>query len=327
MNRFDDIVKYYFDHHLSDMNSERFWNIYGRKEKMALASFEERTKDNSKAFFGANLLFDMLHGQHMSFYAWNLLYNNKVSNQPLCDYLALSSSYLLTDLFESDHPIKKLYVPLQEQGVIMLNLMACDRFDIIKAAYPAMMNAVQNGELFRSTLSNYDNKTYTGVLPDPQKMGVLAYGIAAAMHNQQIDWDSMGLPNDRFYVDFVKEALNSTDEKQLSEWLTELCDNHLRWCARPESRTHEDESGLLGYEIDKSEVSLWPFEYQAVKNYRRLKGLSTPDIDHPLLKTPMAIEHRADFSQWKAPEWFFPLWEELAKVEPKVAFVPALFKS
>lgn len=61
----------------------------------------------------------------------------------------------------------------------------------------------------------------------PQKTIVLAIEMLASEHKQTVDWQLHGIPVERFYYDFVKEALYSQDEAVLKEWLAELCDCHL----------------------------------------------------------------------------------------------------
>lgn len=72
-------------------------------------------------------------------------------------------------------------------------------------------------------------------------------------------------------------------------------------------------------------LALWPFEYQAVKNWRARQGLSTPMIEHPLMNSPMTTANCPDFSQWQRPEWFNPLVDFLAQRRPELAFLRHLF--
>ncbi len=71
----------------------------------------------------------------------------------------------------------------------------------------------------------------------------------------------------------------------------------------------------------------WPFEYQAVKNFRSRHGLSTPMIDHPLLKTPMAIDHRPDMVGWldNMPEIYHHITDELININPELKVIYDLF--
>lgn len=161
------------------------------------------------------------------------------------------------------------------------------------------------------------------VPPTPQRLGVLAIEMMASEYKQTIDWHSVNIPTDPFYVRFCQEALYEKDENIVKEWLVELCDNHLKWASL---FLDNNKSSITGHEIEQPVLLLWPFEYQAVKNFRARHGLTTPEIAHPLLKTPMAIDHRPDFNQWQKPEWFQPVMDKLKEANPALAFLPDLFK-
>ncbi len=53
---------------------------------------------------------------------------------------------------------------------------------------------------------------------------------------------------------------------------------------------------LAVYEIEATGTLLWPFEYQAVKKFRATWSSRQKLIIH-WPKTPLAIEHQADFSK------------------------------
>ena len=149
--------------------------------------------------------------------------------------------------------------------------------------------------------------------------------MMASERKQTIDWASANIPVDPFYQRFCQEALYSTDEQELTYWLTKLCDNHLEWTSL--FLDNAVKQPATGYEIDDEMLLLWPFEYQAVKNFRARHGLSTPEIDHPLLKTPMAIDHRPNFALWQKPEWFDGLVDKVTEINPELNFVREWFKS
>ncbi|MCT7057254.1 hypothetical protein M1752_26390, partial [Salmonella enterica subsp. enterica serovar Sandiego] len=97
--------------------------------------------------------------------------------------------------------------------------------------------------------------------------------------------------------------LLSSDDELVRTGLITLCDKHLEWTDFHNSDKH---CCLTGYEIQRQDLLLWPFEYQAVKNWRARQGLSTPMIEHPLMNSPMTTANCPDFSQWQRPEWFNP---------------------
>ncbi|TRR18954.1 hypothetical protein DNP52_24595, partial [Salmonella enterica subsp. enterica serovar Panama] len=113
-----------------------------------------------------------------------------------------------------------------------------------------------------------------------------------------------------------------SDDELVRTGLITLCDKHLEWTDFHNSDKH---CCLTGYEIQRQDLLLWPFEYQAVKNWRARQGLSTPMIEHPLMNSPMTTANCPDFSQWQRPEWFNPLVDFLAQRRPELAFLRHLF--
>ncbi|EPJ3766720.1 hypothetical protein NPI25_004219, partial [Providencia stuartii] len=159
----------------------------------------------------------------------------------------------------------------------------------------------------------------------PQKLGVLAIEMLASEKNQTIDWESAGIPIDPFYQRFCQEALYNENHDVVAQWLITLCDKHIEWSAL--FADNENEQSSTGYEIDMEILLAWPFEYQAVKNFRARHGLTTPIIDHPLLKTPMAIDHRPDMVGWKQnmPAIYDQIIDDLISINPELQVIHKLF--
>ncbi|HGN1943410.1 TPA: hypothetical protein ACKRW2_001765 [Providencia stuartii] len=159
----------------------------------------------------------------------------------------------------------------------------------------------------------------------PQKLGVLAIEMLASEKNQTIDWESAGIPIDPFYQRFCQEALYNENHDVVAEWLITLCDKHVEWSALFGINT--DEQSSTGYEIDMEILLAWPFEYQAVKNFRARYGLTTPIIDHTLLRTPMAIEHRPDMVGWKQtmPAIYNQIIDDIITINPELKVIHTLF--
>lgn len=309
MSRYDEVSNYYYNENNAEMDTKRYLDLLSDSYELYL---EELDVNPQELFFPARFLFSYVSQRHIYYYSWQLTFKNKTDNQMLCDFIAFESMGLFCEYASYPGHVDNFKVPLSRQGSAILSLLACHRNDIAEHCYPFILDGLKSmtpGKLGELKV---------------QKLGVLAIEMLASDKKQAINWDSLQIPFDRFYRDFVKEALYSKDENILTNWLIALCDNHLKWCALENS--YDNESPLLGYEIEEDYQLLWPFEYQAVKNFRAQHGLSTPEIDHPLLKAPMAIEHRPDFSQWKAPEWFYPLLDKLIAVNPKISFVRELFK-
>ncbi|WP_255324580.1 hypothetical protein [Budvicia aquatica] len=200
-------------------------------------------------------------------------------------------------------------------GLQIMMLIACSQLNIVDLLYPKVMNSIITGDVKRFATDD-DGEI------ESQKMFVLAMEMLSSEKQSTIDWASAGIPIERFYYDFVKEALYSTDETILKEWLNGLCDQHLKWCARAPDIM--EEATFMGYEVP-DQLHLWPFEYHAVINIRARHGLSTPVIDHPLLTNNFKNMAIPDFSQWEKPTWFTEVSEELIRINPDLAFTRDLF--
>lgn len=209
----------------------------------------------------------------------------------------------------------KQYINLAEQGEILLMNFACNYFKSSQICYNKIIENIQSGKMANSL------PMYTR----PQKLGVLAIEMLASEKKETIDWGSAGIPIDPFYQRFCQEALYCENDEILIPWLMELCDKHIQWSAL--FRNNENEQSATGYEVDMDILIAWPFEYQAVKNFRARHGLSTPIIDHPLLKTPMAIDHRPDMMGWleNMPEIYHHITDDLIKINPELKVIHTLF--
>ncbi|MEZ2793645.1 hypothetical protein [Proteus terrae] len=209
----------------------------------------------------------------------------------------------------------KNFFDLAEQGEILLMNFACNYFKSSEICYDKIIENIQSGKMANSL------PMYTR----PQKLGVLAIEMLASEKKETIDWESVGIPIDPFYQRFCQEALYCENDEILIPWLIELCDKHIQWSAL--FRNNENEQSATGYEVDMEILIAWPFEYQAVKNFRARHGLSTPIIDHPLLKTPMAIDHRPDMVGWleTMPEIYHQITDDLIKINPELKVIHTLF--
>ncbi|WP_196062029.1 MULTISPECIES: hypothetical protein [unclassified Serratia (in: enterobacteria)] len=276
------------------------------KEK--ILSFTATSLDLGKSLYGTVYLSDVFTPP------------NSTSNEFLCKYYMTSISGICCDYYNNKN--ERFNNGLAYQGEMLLMSFACNRFNLIEHCYPKIKESLLNGKMSKSLAWGGDGEGNV-VPPTPQRLGVLAIEMMASEHKQTIDWHSVNIPTDPFYVRFCQEALYEKDENIVKEWLMELCDNHLKWSSL---FLDNNKSSITGHEIEQPVLLLWPFEYQAVKNFRARHGLTTPEIDHPLLKTPMAIDHRPDFSQWHKPEWFQPVMDKLKEANPALAFLPDLFK-
>lgn len=239
--------------------------------------------------------------------------NKRVDNDLICQIVSLFEMDLVCDYFDIRDVKNDYSVVFSKLGEFWLTLFACNRFDLVQHCYPAILTGLKNGMLSRSLPRSRK----------PQKLGVLAMEMMAREHKQTIDWDEANIPVDPFYQRFCDEALFSADNDLVRDWLVGLCDKHLEWADLNDEKY--DRSYITGYEIERDVLLLWPFEYQAVKNYRARHGLTTPEIDHPLLTSPMAMEHIPDFKSWQRWDWFDPLLDFVAQKKPELAFLKTLF--
>ncbi|HHQ6625008.1 TPA: hypothetical protein ACSTL5_001472 [Serratia fonticola] len=277
-------------------------------EKNKTLSFTATSLDLGKNLYGKIYLTDIFTTQ-----------KNRL-NEFLCKYYTTSIAGVFCDYYNDIN--ERFNHSLAYQGEMLLMSFSTGRFDVIEHCYPKIKESLLNGKMSKSLAWGGDGEGNV-VPPTPQRLGVLAIEMMASEHKQTIDWHSVNIPTDPFYIRFCQEALYEKDESIVKEWFMELCDNHLKWVSL---FLDNNQSSITGHEIEQPVLLLWPFEYQAVKNFRARHGLTTPEIDHPLLKTPMAIDHRPDFSQWHKPEWFQPVMDKLKEANPALAFLPDLFK-
>ena len=259
---------------------------------------------------------DAVSGDLASVYLDNCFKNNKKNNNELLSSIvALSELNLACDYFDIRDDRDYFSALFSEQGEFWLMLFACNRFELISPCYSEIIQGLKDGRISNS-------------LPaprKPQKLGVLAVEMMAREHKQTVDWDSVNIPVDPFYIRFCDEALLCKDNDVVRSWLIDLCDKHLEWTFVGDEVF--DRNRLTGYEIEQSILLVWPFEYQAVKNYRTRHGLTTPDIDHPLLTSPMAIEHMANFQEWNKWAWLDPMIDFVVQNKPELSFLKTLFNS
>ena len=294
-------------------------------EKNTIDSIETKLEDiylRNKDDILADISIEFLQ----TMYYYTIFYfNNKKEKIPyLYGYIVTSALSLLLDYYNIYAIQNRFLKNLSSQGQILLMMFACNRFELIEPCYPKIVESILNGNMSRSLSWGGDGRGNV-VPPRPQRLGVLAIEMMASERKQSIDWDGANIPIDLFYHRFCQEALYSTDENELTDWLIKLCDNHLEWISL--FLDNDEKQPATGYEIDDIMLFLWPFEYQAVKNFRARHGLSTPEIDHPLLKTPMAIDHLLNFATWQKPMWYNKMVDKVVEVNPELSFIRELFKS
>jgi hypothetical protein len=271
-----------------------------------------------KLYLASEFFSDFVYGYGEK-YTWLLAFKNQQDNQTLCDFIAVTYMSLFSKSI-IEYTDKQSYgTDFHTQGFQLLILMATHNCEMANLCYPNLKKNVLNGVLTRTVRRNKNAD-----IP-PKKLGILGYGMLASIHNEVFDWDAAQIPYDRLYTDFIRDSLYSSDEALVSEGILSLLNSHIQWAARRSDI--ESEVHFLGYEYDQDYALLWPFEYQAIKNIRALRGLTTPVVVHPLCEGPFATtDHRPDFSKWQTPEWFYPLIDKLIVIDPRFAEVKTLFK-
>lgn len=230
-------------------------------------------------------------------------------NSLLCTNLALWSIELACDHFDIREGRGHTEM-FSHQGESWLTLFACNQFFLVPYCYPAIQRRFERGVL-KEIVPFYRK----------QKLGVLAMEMMARERGETINWDAMQVHVDPVYLDFCQNILLSSNDDLVSAGLITLCDKHLEWT---DFHNSDRRCYLTGYEIQRQDLLLWPFEYQAVKNWRARQGLSTPMIEHPLMNSPMLTANCPDFSQWQRPEWLNPLVDLLAQCRPELTFLRRL---
>ena len=93
-------------------------------------------------------------------------------------------------------------------GVSLLTLLACKQLDVVERLYEELINSITNGTVKKSI-------THGESSPEVQKLFILAIEMLASERKQTIDWAAAGIPVERFYLDFVREALYVSDDEVL----------------------------------------------------------------------------------------------------------------
>ncbi|VFS52491.1 hypothetical protein [Budvicia aquatica] len=295
MKNFESIKQFY----LKYLKLEEEINDSILIEDMALKYFESNfinENDVMKIHLAKGLFSDLVYSSGEK-YTWLLNFKNQYNNQALCDYIA----FVFMNLFSigvAKYNDKQSYITgFHTQGFQLLILMATHNIEMADLCYSHLKKNVMDGVLTRTVRRNKNAD-----IP-PKKLGVLGYGMLASIHNETFDWDAAQIPYDRLYTDFVRDSLYSGDETLVAEGILSLLNSHIKWASR--SLDIESEVHFLGYEYDEDYALLWPFEYQAIKNIRAQRGLTTPVVAHPLCEGPLATtDHRPDFSRWQARNGF-----------------------
>ncbi|EOX8447573.1 hypothetical protein AIT97_003946, partial [Salmonella enterica subsp. indica] len=242
MKRYDEIYRFY----LKSVSITNY-NIY--KDKLIKLpvkggrNFDYASLDEKNLY--AMLMFRNLSQMYLSGFNDASHKNQRCDNQQLCDFLAMKIMEMLIIYIHRGEP--KPYIEEADKiGVSLLTLLACKQLDIVDWLYDELINSITNGTAKKSI-------THGESSPEIQKLFVLVIEMLASERKQTVDWTAAGIPVERFYLDFVHEALYSSDDDVLKKWLTALCDQHLKWCSRFPAVPAE----AFGYDIPIS-MGLWP---------------------------------------------------------------------
>ncbi|OFS11052.1 hypothetical protein [Hafnia sp. HMSC23F03] len=309
IKRYDEIYSFYLKS-VSIINYDFYKNQLIRIPVKGKRDFENASLEKKDLY--ANLMFENLSQEYLDGFIDASHKNQRCDNQYLCDFLAMKIMEILIVYIHTGEP-RPYLEGADKIGLSLLTLLACKQFDVVERLYEELINSITNGTAKKSI-------THGESSPEVQKLFVLAVEMLASERKQTVDWAAAGIPVERFYLDFVREALYSRDDEVLNKWLTALCDQHLKWCSRFPAVPAE----AFGYDIPIW-MGLWPFEYQAVRNFRAKHGLDTPEIEHPLINTVFARMPEPDFSQWQKPDWFEDFCANLFEVNPDISFVRDIF--
>ncbi len=201
---------------------------------------------------------------------------------------------------------------LFEVGENLLELLATGRTSLSQHYHDLLMSILKAG--YWSS-----DKDKHGPYSMPQKLGVFALEMLAATRNETIDWDSYGIPADRFWLECARTGLTETHLLKVAEWMTSLCDAHVQ-----SSNVAGDSGGtdvLEGHEIDDPTHFLWPITVHAFIKLRLQMDLDIPqEIDHPLMRTSFAPFAGRGFGQktWKTEPWFVEVFDIAAALETEL---------
>ena len=222
---------------------------------------------------------------------------------------ALKQIILLTDRYQLGYTANSL-------GQLLLPNLAYANEAVLDKVWELGLTAV-TGPNFHRFIP--DPKILEGIDMEyaPQQLIVLTMGLLAARHDQEIDWNSYHIPADRFYVDFVREGVFNEDLEKYDQWMKAACDKHLDIV----SLDIDDEPRNFGHELGKEIFWLWPLEIRAVERFRRERGLPTPEIDHPLMRTKLAAITEISSHGVVLPQWQYDRIDGMVHFDDQFAFL------
>ncbi len=208
----------------------------------------------------------------------------------------------------------KMESPLPlEWGAFWLELHATQVPEFAQHFHVLCEQCLKTGKFV--TLIHGDQRSFSS----DQKLLVFALEMHAATQDETIDWDSFGIPADRFWLDCARRGLTEPDTALAAQWVKDLCDAHME-----AANTKGDTGGtdvLLGNEIDQEAHFLWPITVHAFLRLRRGLRLPDPDpIDHPLLRTSFAplLNTKPGPERWNAEPWFVEIVETTLRELPEL---------
>jgi len=176
---------------------------------------------------------------------------------------------------------------LSGYGEALLELVATGRSDLVTVTEEVALRVLRSGRYKQPAGSS-------GYFSAPAKLGVFALEMLAALRGETIAWETFHVPPDRFWLDCARVGLTEPDPDKAAQWARELCDAHMQ------TLQTDLENGALGagpgQEIEQAAHFLWPITTVTYLRLRRQLGLSTAEVDHPLMRTSFAI-----LRDWSVP--------------------------
>ena len=242
MSRFSEI-KEFVDHQIKSVNIQQMQHYEAQEVERALDRLRKKG-DNPKVGLGGGLHIP----ESIEKSAAITLLVNGYSNEMLCltviSASVFSSSYLARTEIHSPHD--REFGLLANLGQSMMTVISYADNQVLDALYEIAAPLLQRGA-FIPLLPNASTEGLMDGTTVGQRLFVFAFELLAARQNQTIDWDSCGIPFDRFYTDLVRKALFSEELEQYQKWLRALCDKHLDIV----SRNLDEEPIFFGYEFNR----------------------------------------------------------------------------
>lgn len=201
---------------------------------------------------------------------------------------------------------------LANYGETLLQLLATSRLELVTPTEQLALRVLKSGRYKAPDGAG-------GYFSAPARVGVFALEMLAAARGEAIEWETFHVPPDRFWLDCARVGLTEPDPTKAAEWARELCDAHMR------TLRSDLENGALnaapGQEIEEAAHFLWPISTVAFLRMRARLGLSTAEVDHPLMRTSFAVLHdwAIPGDAWPGAPWYADVLAKIDDAAPELS--------